>query len=179
MKPSPSKVSGTKLPKGGGPIPATQARGPKEAAEEIAEYSRILAAATRQAAKALGLFEGANAAVKAARKLDSRFDHPVMDYADEAIWMSAIRITALFENSDNNINFQRIYRTLSDDAVVAELLIIAARHNVEKREAKRIIRKYKKTYQEIDWPSYGGLKSPRNLSLAHVTRSTPSRSITA
>jgi hypothetical protein len=171
-------MKGSNLPKGRGPAATPQVRSPKELAEEIAEHSGILARATRQAAKALGLFEGANAAVKAARKLDARFDHPVMDYADEAVWMAAIRITALFENSNNNITFQWINRTISDDAVVEELCAIAASHNVEAREAKRIIRKYVKTYREVDWTSYGGLKSLRNLTLAHVTRSSPNRSLT-
>ncbi|GGC76554.1 hypothetical protein [Chelatococcus reniformis] len=64
-------------------------RSAKEIAEEISEHSDVLARATQQAAKALGLFEGANAAMKAARKLDVPFDHPVRDYADEALWMEA------------------------------------------------------------------------------------------
>ena len=140
-----------------------------EAVDKLHRHSRKLAEFTRQAAQALGAYEGGNAAVRESNALQLPVETIIMLYATESALMAALRLYALFDSDVNMVSYQRVYRHLQREDVREELLGRSRSNYLNPDETRSLIASFENTYASLDWKAHGRLMRLRNIGLAHLT----------
>jgi hypothetical protein len=140
-----------------------------EAADQISRHSRKLAELTRQAAQALGAYEGGNTAVRESNSLKLPVETIIMLYATESALMAALRLYALFDSDERMVSYQGINRSLKRVDVREEVLRRSRSNGLAPDEARALISSFEQTYHSLDWQAHGQLMRLRNIGLAHLT----------
>lgn len=139
--------------------------------EQVAQMAPELNSWTSMAARAFGLYSGANDALKKTRGKNAVAKHRADEVRHELIMMAMIRLFAVLDRQ-SEVSLQSAYRFLKEPTALGEVTRWHSGGHKPGPEAiatcSNALTKFLSVYEKVDFKSFGRIQSFRNGQIAHL-----------